>query len=283
MGHVEGMGDVEATAPRALADGMDLGATLRALRRRADLSQRELAARAGVPKSTVSRIEAGTAPNPSFRAVERLARAAGAALTVGRAEPEAVPHEALRDRAGRHYPAHLDIIEVTRPEQWWGAWWTLTMIESRWPLETVPPYTYDGNRERRDRRRERMARGAGVRIERLGVPGLAGHGWVWLAHAGADGGAREPRRVGELRAHRDVDPHGGSSGSGVMLDGVVVAPAWRGCGVGRRLVEALRAHVPGERVTALAIGFGADRFLRACGFARWGVGASRWSIPPAGS
>ncbi|WP_233512709.1 helix-turn-helix domain-containing protein [Micromonospora deserti] len=37
----------------------DLGAALRALRRQADLSQRELAECSGVPKSTVAWIEAG--------------------------------------------------------------------------------------------------------------------------------------------------------------------------------------------------------------------------------
>ncbi|MGH3680669.1 MAG: helix-turn-helix domain-containing protein, partial [Natronosporangium sp.] len=42
------------------ANPIDLGATLRALRRRADLSQRELAERAEVPASTIARIESGT-------------------------------------------------------------------------------------------------------------------------------------------------------------------------------------------------------------------------------
>ncbi|WP_328422851.1 helix-turn-helix domain-containing protein [Micromonospora sp. NBC_00389] len=43
-------------------DGLiNVGAALRSLRRRADLSQRELAERSGVPKSTLARIEAGRA------------------------------------------------------------------------------------------------------------------------------------------------------------------------------------------------------------------------------
>jgi len=257
----------ETAMPETTSDPeLKLGEVLRSLRRRADLSQRELAARAGVPKSTVSRIESDEAWNPSFRTVERLVRAAGEVLRVGvpasEPVPVPVPHEDLRDAADRHYPAHLDVAEVTRPEKWWGSWWTLTMVESHWPLDTVPPYTYDGSRHRRDRRRERRARGARVQMGRADVPELAGRGWVWLAH---DGEAR----VGELRAHRGHD-------GDIVLDGVVVAPDWRGCGVGRRLVEELLRHAAGARVTALADEFGAGLFLRACGFQRSGGAATRW-------
>ncbi|WP_309225124.1 helix-turn-helix transcriptional regulator [Salinispora sp. H7-4] len=56
---------------------LDLGATLRALRRRADLSQRELAERSGVPKSTVARIESQPGADPRLRTVERLFHAGG--------------------------------------------------------------------------------------------------------------------------------------------------------------------------------------------------------------
>ncbi|MBY8871779.1 helix-turn-helix domain-containing protein [Micromonospora sp. PLK6-60] len=63
-------------------EAIDLGATLRALRRRADLSQRELAARSGIPQGTIARIESGQATDPRFRTVERLARAVNAQLTV---------------------------------------------------------------------------------------------------------------------------------------------------------------------------------------------------------
>ncbi|HEU4424385.1 MAG TPA: helix-turn-helix transcriptional regulator [Pilimelia sp.] len=136
---------------------VDLAAALRALRRRADLSQRELAVRAGVPQATIARIESGRAVSPAFRTVERLVRAAGGvlALRVDGDDLPPNPHEALRDRGGRHYPAHLDVREVTSPEQWWGAWWTLTMARSHWPLDTVPDFTYDQNRFERDQRRAR--------------------------------------------------------------------------------------------------------------------------------
>ena len=114
---------------------MDLGRMLRGLRRRADLSQRQLAARAGVPQATIARIEGATVRDPSWRTVERLVRAMDAELVVttpGDAQPElpVVPHEKWRDMAGRHYAAHLDAVPVLRPEQWWGAWWASSVARS---------------------------------------------------------------------------------------------------------------------------------------------------------
>jgi transcriptional regulator with XRE-family HTH domain len=61
---------------------IDLGDVLRRLRRRADLSQRQLALRAGIPQPTVARIESGRAADPRFRTVERLVRAAGGELLI---------------------------------------------------------------------------------------------------------------------------------------------------------------------------------------------------------
>ncbi|MFC3503940.1 GNAT family N-acetyltransferase [Micromonospora krabiensis] len=115
------------------AEPLDVGGVLRALRRGADLSQRELADRAGVPQATVARIESGRARYPKLATVERLVRAAGGSLVIGvpdaptaDAEPTPspipplspvtpVPHDDLRDDAGRRYPAHLDVWEVREP------------------------------------------------------------------------------------------------------------------------------------------------------------------------
>lgn len=54
---------------------------LRAARRRAGLSQRELAERAGVPQSTVARIEAGLT-DPRVGTLRRLLRVCGEDLEV---------------------------------------------------------------------------------------------------------------------------------------------------------------------------------------------------------
>ncbi|MGC4804725.1 GNAT family N-acetyltransferase [Micromonospora sp. DT233] len=78
----------EAAGPaREAAGPVPLGDLLRALRRRADLSQRQLAERSGVPQATLARIEAGRVGDPRFRTVERLVHAAGGRL----APPEQFP------------------------------------------------------------------------------------------------------------------------------------------------------------------------------------------------
>jgi transcriptional regulator with XRE-family HTH domain len=107
----------------------DAGVQLRRARRIARLSQRELAARARVPLSTLARIEAGTTADPRVGTLAALLAAAGCTLTVlSRAREELPEHpwEALRDYGVRHYPAHLDLWPVNRPYathhgvDWWG-------------------------------------------------------------------------------------------------------------------------------------------------------------------
>jgi transcriptional regulator with XRE-family HTH domain len=56
--------------------GMELGQFVREARRRAGLSQRELAARVGISQPQVARIERGSV-DTSFRLVRRLVRASG--------------------------------------------------------------------------------------------------------------------------------------------------------------------------------------------------------------
>jgi transcriptional regulator with XRE-family HTH domain len=248
---------------------MDLGALLRALRRRADLSQRQLAERAGVPASTVARIESGRAVDPRFRTVERLVRAAGRDLAVGgpledgrqrlaneaedgrqRLASEAeYAHEAkhakdakhaeeaeegIRDEAGRRYPAHLDVRAVRSAKDWSGAWWAYwyDLPRERWPVR-APAFTYDLDRPRRDRRRRREEMREQVSVRRAvdGPP----NGWHLVAE-GPDGAL-----VGELHAY--LRRSGEDAGYEVVLACIEVLPQWRRLGIGRRLVDGLRAEV----------------------------------------
>ncbi|MXX74554.1 MAG: helix-turn-helix transcriptional regulator [Holophagales bacterium] len=66
---------------------MILRSLVREARKRAGLTQIELAKRAGVPQSTVARVESG-ARTPSTDLVERLVRAAGYEIRVGLGEPD---------------------------------------------------------------------------------------------------------------------------------------------------------------------------------------------------
>ncbi|MGR6316849.1 GNAT family N-acetyltransferase [Micromonospora soli] len=248
---------------------------LRRLRRRTDLSQRELAARAGVPQSAVARIESGRSGDPRWRTVERLIRAAGGQVRfeVPAADeplhlPAPVPHDGLRDRAGRRYPAHLDVWEVHEPKDWPGAWWAewYNLPPERWPLP-LPPATYELNRRHRNRRRwAEWVRGV-VAVRRVTGGALPLTSWRFVAEL-PDG-----ELVGELRAH-ERSPHvqwGGEEpveAREVVLDGVLVAADHRRLGIGRRLVQALVAEFTAagiEVARAVADGPGVDLLL-ACGF-----------------
>lgn len=199
---------------------LDLGAMLRGLRRQADLSQRQLAARAGMSQAMVARIESGGCANPSFRTVERLVRAAGARFDCDAPGVEAVPHEERRDEADRHYPAHLDVRTVTDPKDWGAAWWAYVypkLPRPLWPMR-LPAATFDLCRDRRDRRRLREEARRCATIRRV-------EAWRWVAEM-PDGTV-----VAELLASR-------RSGD-VVLHGVLVARVRRSVGIGRRLIEAL--------------------------------------------
>lgn len=250
---------------------VDLGDLLRRLRRQADLSQRQLALRAGVPQAAVARIESGRATDPRYRTVERLLRAAGAEMRVDvdpARRPAPVPHDDLRDQAGRRYPAHLDVWEVHEPRDWPGAWWAewYRLPPERWPLP-LPPATYELNRDYRDRRRHREWVRAAVAVRRVTGDGLPSTSWRFVAEL--PGG----ELVGELRAH-EQSPHlqwGGEERPGereVVLDGVLVAAEHRRLGIGRRLVSALVTELSrvGGRVARALTGQPGVSFLLACGF-----------------
>ena len=90
---------------------MIIASIVREARRRAGLSQAALAARAGVPKSTVGRIESG-ARTPSVDLVERLVRAAGLELTVSLSELDPGT-DSMFERTLRRSPAQR-LADATR-------------------------------------------------------------------------------------------------------------------------------------------------------------------------
>ena len=88
----------------------DLSGIVAAARRRADLSQRDLAARSGIPQSTVAAAESRTR-SMQVAVLVRLLDAAGLRLAVldeEGAEVRPFDSRAARDNAGRRFPAHLD-------------------------------------------------------------------------------------------------------------------------------------------------------------------------------
>ena len=105
-----------STSPRAAAEPAGPG-LVRRVRRRADLSQRDLADRLGVSQSTVARWETGKT-SPSLSMVHELATLAGLRVALVDDTGSVVPamrDDAARDRAGRRYPAHVD--------PWAWGWW----------------------------------------------------------------------------------------------------------------------------------------------------------------
>ncbi|MEU1238871.1 helix-turn-helix transcriptional regulator [Micromonospora parva] len=274
--HADGGDGTDGGNGASEGNGVELGLALRALRRRADLSQRQLAERSGVPQPTLARIESGRSADPRFRTVERLVRAAGGQLVIGTStaisgitEPTPVPHDDMRDEAGRRYPAHLDVWPVHEPRDWPGAWWAewYRLPPQRYPLP-LPPAAYERNRRYRDNRRWGAEVRRTARVRRVIGGDLPATSWRYLAEL-PDGAL-----VGELRAHERSpflefgEWHPGMPEREMVLDGVLVDPRYRRLGLGRRLVTALVADMREAGIddaAAIAEGFGTELLL-ACGF-----------------
>ncbi|MCA0144798.1 helix-turn-helix transcriptional regulator [Blastococcus sp. LR1] len=113
----------------------DPSAALRRIRRTADLSQRELAERIGASKSAIGRIECGHG-GLDVGLLVRAAALAGlrlALLDESGQEVRGMSRDAVRDRSGRRFPAHLDT--MLSEERWW-----------RWDIRrdrAQPSYTFD--------------------------------------------------------------------------------------------------------------------------------------------
>ena len=131
----------------------DIAAFIRTIRRFSDLSQRELAARAGLPLSTVARIESGATSDPRWRTMTRIANACNVEIVgcdvFGVLDP--LMEREIRDDAGRRFPAHLDV----RRWQVSGDWWKDPYITDC--FERPPEFTFDLSRPHRNYRRQRGA------------------------------------------------------------------------------------------------------------------------------
>lgn len=283
-GHVAGGGQA--------GRGLDLPAALRALRRRADLSQRELADRSGVPPSTVASIESGGSANPRVDTVRRLVAATGARLAIVNAdgsEPVRLPTDDWCDEAGRRFPPHLDPRRIT----WRG-------------IGPVTGFEFIRNRQRRDwiRRWAAGERRGDVmcEIRRLG-PGdtatLAALTTIppsdadtlrylrdpsvrhWVAEESGLTDARlRGRLVGHLVAHvqqRHASP------PVLVVTEVGVRPGHRDGLIGRLLVAAMSdeaARLGAGEIVAMPARRSAARHLRGLGFRKRSGFRSRSRRPP---
>ena len=154
---------------QAAAGAYPVPGLLRRARRMADLSQRQLAARAKVPQSTLARIESGQRA-PSLKVFQRLLAAAGLSLVVVDSEGRVVrpmrESDDTRDGGDRRYPSHLDTILDPLPGEWWGDNYGLAR----------PPETFYRNRRKRDAMRAMSEYETRARLHRHASPPLE---WGW--------------------------------------------------------------------------------------------------------
>lgn len=181
--------DVPAAGPP-----VRLGPLLRRVRRTADLSQRELAGALGVSASTVAQAETGARDLPAT-VLARAAALAGLRLGLldasGNQVPDMTP-DAVRDRRGRLFPAHLDVRHGD--EDWWHG------VER---YSRVPPwYTFDRGRTLRDRYREVTGAPADHQLPRPGD----GPDDRARARRLADVARERERRAAHLADRRPPDP-----------------------------------------------------------------------------
>ncbi|MEI4272476.1 helix-turn-helix transcriptional regulator [Klenkia sp. LSe6-5] len=115
--------------------GFELSGTVRRIRRTARLSQRQLAAAAGLSATTVAQVETGRR-SLSATDLAALATVAGLRLVLLDAAGEVVPPmrpDAVRDDGGRRYPAHCDVRHGDE------GWWYLPHRAHR----AIPWFTFD--------------------------------------------------------------------------------------------------------------------------------------------
>lgn len=113
-------GDDAGEVARAnLALRQSISATVRAGRAHLEVSQRELAERAGLSQPVIARLESD-AGDPKLSTVITVLSAVGARLTIPYpAAPTRMRGEYARDEAGRRLPAHLRPYRLRAPHSWW--------------------------------------------------------------------------------------------------------------------------------------------------------------------
>lgn len=175
-GRGPGSGPADPVPPRPPTAVPDVSGLVRAVRRRADLSQRELAGRAGVSAATIGRIESRTL-TPSLATLGAILAVAGIRLVAVDADDRKVvlmedpPGDQLRDGGGRRYPSHLDTILDPQPDEWWG---------SRFGC-AAPPETFHRNRALRDAMRRRSTWEVRADRYRGAVPPPTLEHWIQLS------------------------------------------------------------------------------------------------------
>jgi len=175
----------------------DLAGLLRRIRRSADLSQRELAARIGTSKSAIAAAETG-AVGLDARTIADAARLAGLRLALLDERGEEVPGmdtATVRDRGGRRFPAHLDtVLSEERSDRW----------EHR-PHRPRPTYTFDRDRRARDRWRGSAGEPGDHRMPQPGdAPEERRRARRLAARARADEERRRRFEAGEFRGLPDA-------------------------------------------------------------------------------
>jgi len=120
---------------------VDVGAYLRAGRYVRGLSQRELARKAGVPRSTLDRIEAGRT-DPRLSTLEKLFGVLGFGVVPANEHGRPLRidpfRETLIDGRGRRFPPHWEYEPVT--DRWDDRWWG--HYRKSWTVPVPPKYTY---------------------------------------------------------------------------------------------------------------------------------------------
>jgi transcriptional regulator with XRE-family HTH domain len=136
------------TNRRGTSVAFPVSGLVRAARRRADFSQRQLATKSGASRTTIARVEAGDLL-PSIAMMERLLRACGFRLVIvdqhNRRLQPMIDTDNTVDGGDRRFPAHLDVILDPQRGEWWGDMYGLAR----------PPETFYRNRRVRDQQRRR--------------------------------------------------------------------------------------------------------------------------------